>query len=358
MTDQEIKDLIQDSGSDVLNMDKLRKVLLSLSSKGGTLDVFQGLTANGTTSATTSVMEYGVNVFTTATATDYCTKLPQPTTGMSTTVLNNSGSMIYIHPSNPGGKINNLAIDTPLGIPNDGIAVTFICTLNPLPGVWNTVYNTPGTEIVYEWEFDHTTGTMTSAHGLPGGVFGAPNSPAPGGGFYPSPTFTIDPYTGAMIWNQTSLDMVNTLSPAAGIIDSVRLDTNVIATDLPGGVGNGFGTSIERFWHNAAPPYMIYNQSKIKRAYVLSFPGSAYNFFETSVAGSPAYVSPGVIGAGGTLYSPDIDWFVGGPGVLGMNTIGAADAISTTDYYYTIESFISAAMPTKLYKFKMTITIQ
>ena len=313
--------------------------------------VFQGLTATGTTAATTVAMEYGINVFTTATATDYCTKLPQPTTGRSTTVLNNSGSMIYIHPSNPGGKINNLAIDAPLGIPNDGIAVTFICTLNPLPGVWNTVYNTPGTEIVYEWELDHTTGSMTSLEGIPGNLFTAP-------GVNPTLSFTSTAPPGPMNWGSTSLEMVNTLSPAAGIIESVRLDTNVIATDLPGGIGNGFGASIERYWQNSASPYAIYNQSKIKRASVLSFPGNAPNFFETSIAGSPSYVSPGVIGAGGTLYSPDINWLVGGPGVLGMNTIGAADSLSATDYYYSIETFVAAAMPTKLYKFKMTITIQ
>ena len=72
--------------------------------------VFQNLVAQGTSDATISVMGYGVNVFTTATATDYATKLPQPTTGRSTKIINNSSNIIMIYPSNVGGKINNLAI--------------------------------------------------------------------------------------------------------------------------------------------------------------------------------------------------------------------------------------------------------
>jgi hypothetical protein len=92
------------------------------------------LSANGTSSATTSVCIYGVNVFTGATTTNYATKLPQPVTGKSVKIVNNTTQPISMYPANVGGKINNLPINTPLIIPADGKVYEYICTLNPLPG--------------------------------------------------------------------------------------------------------------------------------------------------------------------------------------------------------------------------------
>jgi hypothetical protein len=95
-----------------------------------------GLNANIKTSATTSVLSYGVNVFTGVTSTNYATKLPQPVTGKSVKVVNNGASLLVIHPSNAGGKINNLPINIPVSIPPDGKIYEFICIVNPLPGEW------------------------------------------------------------------------------------------------------------------------------------------------------------------------------------------------------------------------------
>ena len=95
-----------------------------------------GLSANTTTTATTSVMTYGVNVFTGVTSTNFATKLPQPVTGKSVKVMNNGSNFLYIYPSNIGGKINNLPINTPAIIPADGNLYEFICIENPLPGAW------------------------------------------------------------------------------------------------------------------------------------------------------------------------------------------------------------------------------
>ncbi len=101
------------------------------------------LNANNTSTATTSVLIYGVNVFTGVTSTDYATKLPQPVTGKSVKVINNGTTFLFIFPANIGGRINNLPIDTPAVIPPDGNLYEFICIKNPLPGEWT--FSTPAT---------------------------------------------------------------------------------------------------------------------------------------------------------------------------------------------------------------------
>jgi len=100
------------------------------------LTVYDGLAAEGTDENTTAVLEYGVNVFTTITGTDFCAKLPQPTTGRSTRVVNMTNYALVLYPSNIGGQINNLPIDTPVSIPPNGVAYEFVCIENPLPGAW------------------------------------------------------------------------------------------------------------------------------------------------------------------------------------------------------------------------------
>ena len=101
------------------------------------------LNANNTSTATTSVMIYGVNVFTGVTATNFATKLPQPVTGKSVKVINNGTTLLHVFPSNIGGQVNNLPIDTPAVIPPDGNLYEFICIKNPLPGAWT--FSTPAT---------------------------------------------------------------------------------------------------------------------------------------------------------------------------------------------------------------------
>jgi len=128
--------------------------------------VFKKLTANGTNNSSNSIMSYGVNVFTTASSTDFCTKLPQPTTGRKTVIINKSSQSISVHPSNVGGQINLLAVDTPLVIPNDGKSYEFICTENPLPGGWNVVSPPATSQLAFaEISINHTNGTATSLYG-------------------------------------------------------------------------------------------------------------------------------------------------------------------------------------------------
>ena len=108
----------------------------SATSSGSTLPVFDGLIANNTTSATTLILDYGVNIIETATLTNFACKLPQPTTGRTLFVINKSNLQISLFPSNDGGQINNYPVNSPAIIPPDGKAYIFICVENPLPGAW------------------------------------------------------------------------------------------------------------------------------------------------------------------------------------------------------------------------------
>ncbi len=101
------------------------------------------LSASVTSSATTSVCIYGVNVFEHVTPTNYATKLPQPTTGKSVRIVNNGNTLLKVFPSNVGGRINNYPVDTPAVIPPDGNLYEFICIENPLPGEWT--FSAPAT---------------------------------------------------------------------------------------------------------------------------------------------------------------------------------------------------------------------
>ena len=98
--------------------------------------VNSALSASGTTQSTTSVCSYGVNVFEYVTTTNRATKLPQPTTGKSVKIINNSTTFLYVYPSNVGGRVNNYPVDTPAILPPDGNLHEFICIKNPLPGEW------------------------------------------------------------------------------------------------------------------------------------------------------------------------------------------------------------------------------
>lgn len=106
------------------------------------------ITPNGTSSFdgfsnTTATLDYGINLITTATSTNYCAKLPQPFTGKSVTVINKSGIDIQVFPSNAGGDING-GTDEGISIPSDGTSYLFNCYENPLPGGWS-ILSTSGT---------------------------------------------------------------------------------------------------------------------------------------------------------------------------------------------------------------------
>lgn len=122
--------------------------------------VYDNIVMNDTTSSSTTVLDYGVNVIVTSTGTDYACKLPQPVTGKKVTVVNKSLLPIKLYPSNIGGQINNYPIDAPATVPNDGKSYDFICIVNPLPGNW--AWNPPNASL---YDSGEITAVLTSDTG-------------------------------------------------------------------------------------------------------------------------------------------------------------------------------------------------
>lgn len=149
-------DIFKSIESDVVSYKNRYGIVIPLESTGTPdfTNVYNNLAANNTTASTTAILKYGVNIFTVATGTNYAAKLPQPTTGRTTIIVNNTTSSISLYPSNVGGKINNYPINTPAIIPPDGKSYSFICVENPLPGEW--VWSAPATA-----QFDSGDITMT-----------------------------------------------------------------------------------------------------------------------------------------------------------------------------------------------------
>jgi hypothetical protein len=155
------------------SMRPLLTSMLDFSSAGQTL-VFDGLVANDTTSSTTLILDYGVNIVVTATLTDNACKLPQPVTGKRIVVLNRSNMSISLFPSNIGGQINNYAIDAPAIIPADGNAYEFICIENPLPGAW--VWSAPATAQYDSGEITTNTTASNNVYSAASGTLVVENS--------------------------------------------------------------------------------------------------------------------------------------------------------------------------------------
>jgi hypothetical protein len=287
-------------------------------------DVFQSLSAQGTTNATTSIMSYGVNVFTTSTQTDFCTKLPQPTTGKRSTIVNMSTQTISVHPSNIGGKINNLPVDTPLAIPNDGKAYEFICTENPLPGGWNVVSPPATTQhTLSEISVAHTNGTHTYAYGYGGAQLLSSTSEwqASVTASEDLPTQSINLFPSAGHWLNI---------PGQALITKVKLYSNFVAAD--GTNAPSFGRFV--VWKPAANSFAVYTAV-----------GSGVSLQGASIATGSTLSVPPEVGDSGTYYSeaatlqhPDMD-------AMGSGTF--------SNHYQMIQLYIPANAATKTYKFQI-----
>ena len=119
------------------------------------------ISCSNTSSATTTILNYGVNVIGYSTTTNYACKLPQPVTGRRVTIVNKSIMTIQVYPSNVGGQINNYAIDAPVIIPPDGNTYEFICIENPLPGAWT--FSAPAINQYDSQEISINTNIFTSS---------------------------------------------------------------------------------------------------------------------------------------------------------------------------------------------------
>lgn len=190
-----------------------------------------GLIAQGNSNITTSVMSYGINIFTSVTNSNFATKLPQPVTGKSVVVVNKGSAPLYVYPSNVGGEINNLGVNNPYIIPQDGTAYTFYCIENPQPGQWSIVNQnaiqqiSPGQEIIV----NHTSGVQTFVSGwkdLASGSFGAAYS---GGLVLNKPTSGTGPISDYFVTGYTAQN------PTRNAV-AVKWQTNGPLTTNPGGI--------------------------------------------------------------------------------------------------------------------------
>ena len=294
-----------------------------------TYSVYKNLTANNTISSTTAILNYGVNVFTTVTSTNYACKLPQPVTGKVVMISNMGTVPLYVYPSNPGGKINNLPIDAPAVVPADGKFYEFVCIENPLPGAWT--WSTPATNqiILSEMSVSHTTGTASSVYGI--GV----NTAASGAGCVLDSSYNIveiTPGTNGHLFTPTT-----------------ATKTKVYTNILPGDVASvNSPIVVERI------TYFKYSTTQavdLGSSDLMKFrPSAGTRTNENTIYQAPVgtLVSPPNVGDTGTFYSE----YYFSPGV-GGDQLGTGGTYS--GYYWRYAMNIPATAATKVYKFKIIL---
>jgi hypothetical protein len=331
-----------------VGFEDFKNTLLS-NGTGLTINTRYGLSAQGTTVNTTSLLEYGINVFTTVTLTNYATKLPQPTTGKGVIIVNKGTTPLYVFPSNPGGEINNLGVDQPAVVPADGNAYTFYCIENPLPGQWSVtgllgslLQTNPAQEI----SVSHTTGTATLVHGwvqAASGSFGIYNA---GGGTYGLniPSSGTGPVSDYFVTGYTA--QVPTRTAVA-----VKWQTN--------------GTLLTLQTDPKGPTDLVGVKLRYHEAF-MNGPGSVVNLTNRSqIVFSPLYLNPtGYSSVTGNSSSANLTFNPGGPAYTGLiGDLGTIDAyipfttprdfgfngFSNVYFIFTID--ISSPTQTGVYKF-------
>ena len=314
----------------------MQDVIDTVGSTGGSQPVFTGLSAQGIDNTTTFILSYGINIVSTSSGTNNAGKLPQPVTGQTVTVINTSANPITIFPSNVGGQINNLPIDSPIVVDNDNIPVILVCTVNPSPGQWSTT-NPPTNlpPLVYEWCMDtssvgsgtngvdlynvgipgptqaayfnqagNTTGPAgVNPLGLAGGKFG--NTTGAGGndtlvgtaGNVQVPILTnTAPPTGWSL-SQGTPNTWQSTAPNPGIISNVKLETNMMWDDFAQGIpSTQFCAPIPP---NTAPPRKPWT-FQIKRGWQSSSPaqGGDYGIYQIPLVWLLQTQSMGYYGGG------------------------------------------------------------
>lgn len=295
--------------------------MLDYASAGQT-QVFPGLIANGTTSATTLILGVGVNIVVTATNTNYACKLPQPVTGQRVTVVNKSNRTISLFPSNVDGQINNYPIDAPAFVPADGKSYDFICIENPLPGAWT--WNAPAINQIEigEMTVSHTNGVATNAWGI-------------GGSTSSSSTVSVDGNGNLVLtggWKSEN-------NPTT--LARLKCYTNILQSDLAGPLQqDAITATIITAFKTAS------NAGTFGQRVTVFFTGGVNYSGSFSPVGT--LNSPPEVGDTDTLYY--IEDAINNPP---YNQIGIGGQFSR--YYYTFGMYIEASAATKDYKFKFFI---
>ena len=280
-----------------------------------------GLSADGTNSNTTLVLEYGINVVTTASLYDYACKLPQPILGKTVKVVNKSNHTIALYPSNVGGQINNYPVDRPALIPPNGIAYDFACIENPLPGAWT--WSPPSTAQYDSGEISVNITAATSNFAFDNPIISAvdTNNVAIGLG----PNVGFESYS----WGYDGRNLANVFAsgyPAYFRTDEVWKSINKIKiyTNAVDGFNFQLSNGSQKTWYaNANTPFRtdgeFLNASN-------SFSGAVQtiNIFSKTIGGTvtnPADLCQPNIGDPGTVYY-EVDTVMGIP-LVGQEESGA-----------------------------------
>jgi hypothetical protein len=290
--------------------------------EGGYRPVFKDLSANNTTSSTTAILNYGVNVFTISSLTNYACKLPQPTTGYNSIIINNSALPIYIYPSNIGGRINNYPIDTPAVIPADGKPYTFICIENPLPGEWTWLTPAINQLVLGDFSISHTTGTATNRYGVTQAGLGSSSGVGLSSG---SITLTGE-------WKSES-------NPTT--VSRIKCYSNIVDIDVPT-VTNLQVAFITAYKTGAST--VVQGQ---RDAFQFQSDPDSYTELKNGVGTLTAHPNE-AIGDTYTLYG-----IHSSPVAILNSQIGTGGSFS--NYYYTFGFFIPASALTKTYKFRIIL---
>lgn len=308
------------------------------------IDTVTDIIPEGNDSTTTALLSYGVNVIITATTSDFCVKLPQPTKGKKVTILNRSDIYIKVYPSNSGGDINGI-VDGSFTIKNDGISYDFVCYENPLPGGWST-NATPLSSIVSDfpvWEVSHTGGTDTQAAGtyqyLVQGVFG------PGGGIGIGGGIDID----SSMYTIPSENYWHTY-PVRTFLDGLTVRTNILAEEMESGGTLSFEImKVSKFSENGVTSGAQGGGASWGGNLVgdqwISFSDAQMVPVGAAIASNPAE-----IGDQKTIY-----------GVIPCSSyVGPQDSqyAPFSNHYYLFKIYIPDTYPTKIYKFQFELQTQ
>jgi len=306
----------------------------------GTDSVYDNLVAQGTDETTTLVLDYGVSIITTSTIDDYAAKLPQPITGRSTRVVNTSGFPVYVYPSNVGGQINDLPVDTPALLPADGKLYNFVCIENPLPGQWSVALPNNVIMELGEASISHTQGSASNYHGV--FTFGE---------FSNDPETIISLVGGNIgVTNPTKWKSL----PVGAVAVKSGYYTNAVDSDFP---TNGSQLVMERISFYASTSNQSWSTSGQDYAKVGNVNQLNINMQQVT-SGGIAPTTPPNIGQVGTYYGETpIFTTAGTPSQqakqLAAANLGLSDGTQHTDYYFIYAINIDADAVTKTYKVKI-----
>lgn len=286
-------------------------------------------------SSTTAKLIYGVNVIDTASATDFCARLPlAPKKGRTVTVINNSGRTIRIFPSMAGGSINGV-VNGYSDIVSDGKAIDFICYENPNPGMWSVTVSRVTSIVIGEMSVNHTNGVADFFVGT-----GTPTSSAIGVSLSGTP-YVLGLTPAASYWKSEAIP-----TTAVRLKVYTNITTNDCAQDFDVN-NNGIIVFMSQAYQNSSNAATYGTRSMI-RFYKNVGVGNDIDEATYSVNGGVLNAPPNV-GDLGTFYG---DAAISNTTAFD-NQVGTGGTYSR--FYYIFAMQVAANVATKVYKFQFVL---